>query len=520
MIGVPLLLLLIVPAEEPVKPKFPLGKETTYVTGPLDKEGYIDYEAALNERLGKDITSDKNANVLIWKALGPRPERGEPMPPEYFKALGINEPPANGDYFVGLRAFLSDRKVDESEWTAIADQQFLAGKRLWTAKDYPHIAAWLAVNEKPLTLVIEASKRPAYFNPLVPNRTGMEPGLLIGCLLPAAQKCRELTIALCARAMLRTAEGKYDEAWQDLLASHRLARLVGCGAMNIEALVGIALNATACNADLAYIENARLTSQQIQGRLSDLQKLPPMPAIADKMDLGERFICLDAMQSIHRGMYAQVAGGPGKVPDPEAVKALATIDFVPSLRKANQVYDRSAAAMRQTNRASRVNELKAIEEDLSQEAAKRKRDGTKLGQIIRLLEIIQKPDDTGKMVGKSIGDVAMGLMIPAVLKVQNAWERCDQIQHNVQVAFALAGYRADTGRYPAKLDELAPKYLATVPGDLFSGKPLIYRPTENGYLFYSVGVNGKDDGGRTADDDPPGDDLGVRMPLPPLTSKK
>jgi hypothetical protein len=41
-----------------------------------------------------------------------------------------------------------------------------------------------------------------------------------------------------------------------------------------------------------------------------------------------------------------------------------------------------------------------------------------------------------------------------------------------------------------------------------------------GYLLYSVGVNGKDDGGRQFDDDPPGDDLSVRMPLPELKRKK
>ena len=68
MIGISFLLLLVVPADEPVKPKFPLGRETTFVTGPLDKDGYVDYAAALNERLGKGVTPDKNANVLIWKA--------------------------------------------------------------------------------------------------------------------------------------------------------------------------------------------------------------------------------------------------------------------------------------------------------------------------------------------------------------------------------------------------------------------------------------------------------------------
>jgi hypothetical protein len=35
-----------------------------------------------------------------------------------------------------------------------------------------------------------------------------------------------------------------------------------------------------------------------------------------------------------------------------------------------------------------------------------------------------------------------------------------------------------------------------------------------------VGVNGKDEGGRWYDDVPPGDDPGVRMPLPELKRKK
>ena len=46
------------------------------------------------------------------------------------------------------------------------------------------------------------------------------------------------------------------------------------------------------------------------------------------------------------------------------------------------------------------------------------------------------------------------------------------------------------GRYPKELDALAPKYLAKLAADLFSGKPLIYRPGEKGYLLYSVGANG------------------------------
>jgi len=83
----------------------------------------------------------------------------------------------------------------------------------------------------------------------------------------------------------------------------------------------------------------------------------------------------------------------------------------------------------------------------------------------------------------------------------------------------LAAYRSDNRQYPKALNALAPKYLPTIPQDLFSGKALIYRPTDDGYLLYSVGVNGKDEEGRSYDDDPRGDDLTVRMPLPKLPKK-
>src|SRR5260370_6364532 len=52
------------------------------------------------------------------------------------------------------------------------------------------------------------------------------------------------------------------------------------------------------------------------------------------------------------------------------------------------------------------------------------------------------------------------------------------------IAFALAAYQRDRGSYPKTLDELAPKYLAKVPNDYFTGKPLVYRPNEKGYLLY------------------------------------
>ena len=121
---------------------------------------------------------------------------------------------------------------------------------------------------------------------------------------------------------------------------------------------------------------------------------------------------------------------------------------------------------------------------------------------------------TAQTRGQAVGDLLISFTMPFVRLIQQAADRVRQSEDNVSVAFALAWYRSVQGRYPKTLAELAPKFLPKAPRDLFSGKPLIYRPDAKGYLLYSVGVNRKDEGGRSVDDLPAGDDLPVRMPLP------
>jgi hypothetical protein len=515
LIGAALLLLPPLAAGQTPAPKFPLGQDTTYVTGPLDAEGYIDYEAALNERLGKGVTPKTNANALLWKALGPAPEGGNRMPPAFFRRLGIEEPPPRGDYLVALDAFLKGRiNFEAGGWEELYDKQTRASQRPWKASDFPHLADWLKANEKPLAVAVEATKRPGWFNPLVSRRP--QPGSLLGARLSGVQKCRELARALICRAMLRVQEGKFDDAWQDLLASHRLGRLVARGATQIELLVGIAIHQITSNATLAYLERAPLTSRQVLDRLKELQALPPMPPLADKIALGERFTYLDCVQMVRRGgvgMMEGLAGGRATKPTPKEEQALSSIDWTPVLRQGNRCYDRLAAALLLKDAAARQKAIARVEEDITA----LKKDAVDYAGVFKA---IVEGGDPGKQVSKAIGNVLIGLLLPAAGKVQTAHDRAEQTQRNLHLAFALAAYRRDHGRYPAKLADLAPRHLPAVPDDLFSDKPLIYRPSEKGYLLYSVGVNGKDDGGRWQDDDPPGDDLSVRVPLPPRKEKK
>ena len=66
---------------------------------------------------------------------------------------------------------------------------------------------------------------------------------------------------------------------------------------------------------------------------------------------------------------------------------------------------------------------------------------------------------------------------------------------SVKLAVALRLCRLNYGRYPDDLAALVPEFLDKLPTDPFSGKEFIYRKEGQGFVVYSVGVNGTDDGG-------------------------
>jgi hypothetical protein len=65
----------------------------------------------------------------------------------------------------------------------------------------------------------------------------------------------------------------------------------------------------------------------------------------------------------------------------------------------------------------------------------------------------------------------------------------------VRTALALERYRVTRGTLPDNLMELSPVFLDNVPEDPYDGHPLRYKKLVKGYVVYSVGEDGKDDGG-------------------------
>jgi hypothetical protein len=74
--------------------------------------------------------------------------------------------------------------------------------------------------------------------------------------------------------------------------------------------------------------------------------------------------------------------------------------------------------------------------------------------------------------------------------------RCFANVRLATTALAIERFRLANGKLPENLNELVPQFLSTVPSDPFDGKLLRYHRLAKGYVVYSVGQDGHDDGGR------------------------
>jgi hypothetical protein len=480
---------------------FTVGPETTYVSGPMTPDGHIDYAAALNERLASGVVPESNASVAIWRVLGPNSSGIEPIPAGFFERMGMTAPPAAGSYFVGLRTYCA-RHAPEQTAAASAKLDDLS-KRPWADTESAIVVEWLGANDKPLTALREAVKRPQYYNPLVPSVP--EKGLATTAY-PLAFVCRELVLALHARAMLDLERGNVTEAWQDLLASHRLGRQIARGGTLLEAMVGCALEHLTCRAEVAYLDRAKPDAQAIRDCVGDLLALPRLAF--DQIRLAERLWCLDLIMQIDRhGIEAVPVYGADLQPVRHGLRDedLRGVDWDPALAVAVRGYDRLAAAFVATDRAIRVERVREIAAE-----GQAREEQFVSGRAAAAL----KAAGSAAARGREFGEMVFAGTAGNFGKCLDATDRAQQTFGNLVVAYALAGYQRANGRYPAALADLAPDHLRTVPADLFSGRGLVYRPTPDGFLLYSVGANGTDDEGRGIDANPPGDDLVVRLPLP------
>ena len=506
-----------------------ISKETTYLTKPIAKDGYINYERALNEQLSKGVTPKNNATVLFLRAYGPE-NMSKKFRKQYFKMLGVEPLPEKGNYFDSLTEYAKKAGVkgtpkpgtpEFKEWSEKLIQRYVNMDGLpWTRKEYPVIAGWLDAQEKQFELLIEGTRRPKMYSPLI-SSLKEEGRMLIAAGNFPGLTARPLARSLSKRAMLRLGERKVEQAHDDILACHRLARLIGQGPDLIDFLVATAIESMACSIDVQIVAHGNLTEKQAAQFQSDLENLKPIPRLIDKLNTAERYMHIEIIGVLVRDIPKE---GADSVSDSlflfkdtwenfdayKPLKATVTrlitqnmIDWNEVLRSGNEVYDKMVMLGSATNHtySERMRAIDKFDEDLEKRMLKSRK--TLADPASHAKALFQSRKANGRMVA----DLLNSIFILSFSSAMEAEIRYTTRLQLTQLAYALAGYRARYGSYPQKLSQLAPRYIPKVPMDLFSGRSFRYEADLEDCLLYSVGSNGKDDGGQTFDSRPRGDDI-------------
>ena len=158
-----------------------------------------------------------------------------------------------------------------------------ATDRPWRTEKLPLIAGWLAANQRPLDLLVEASKRPRWYRPLI-----YDGGIFDSTILAPMNKLREAVVrqfprhAATPRRQVRPGMGR--------LAGSAPFGPAGKSGTYPDRRPGRHHPGQHClAADQALLQHAHSTAVQAAKIRTDLAALPPMAKMIDKLDVGERF---------------------------------------------------------------------------------------------------------------------------------------------------------------------------------------------------------------------------------------
>jgi len=488
-----------------------VGHDTTWIDAPVSADGTVNYVAWLDQRYSRGVTAENNAAGLLIRALGPEKVLDESVRPVILKRLDMPSVAAEAKFFVSLGPYVkslqevektvptttrarADRPETQDRITRLSERFKQLLKIPWSAKDEPAIAAWLKSNDEPLELVIAASRRSRYYVPLV---SAEDPPAMVHVMLPMIGDLRGAAEALVARAMLRLHANDVESAWADLLAAHRLARLVAQGPTLIERLVGIAMEGVACEGTFGMVRSGKLSAVQARRCLADLQALKPMPDVVEALDSCERLFMLDIVMMLKR------EGGGSK---PSAVIGSSSLDWNEMLLAFNRWWDRAIEVYRKPY-VERKSALKQFERELADLEVP----GFGVWGVVKVIWMRIGGAPYQRILTRIITDSLLQVFMPSVGRAVTLQELAATRFDLAKLSLALAACKGDKGRYPAALDVLKGQYVNEIPADVFSGGPLIYKRTEKGYLLYSVGENMKDDGG-VEDKDADKDDIAAAVP--------
>jgi hypothetical protein len=353
MIVLPLLVLLACPVagscqtSKPGKPLITVSKETTWITGPLNADGTVNYIAAADAWLSKGVTRENNAAILILQAFG-RDAIDEKVRDAIIKRLGLTDFLDANTELIGVVQYATGAFAEADYDQGLVDlQAAISAVRhdpLGTNVDLTQLAAFVNRNGRAMDLLVEAANRPRYYVPFVsPGKPARMEDWLVSISL---RGWLNVPKALTSRGALRAREGKFGAAMDDLFAVNRLGHLMQQETLLITELVGMSLERDAMEAMIGLASSGRLDKGQSRALMANLAGTAPISMHSDITEPIERLFDLDAITCWAReGLEMGTRCGPNNADqEPDVTVPDVKIDYDLLCRLINVGFAKAQAA--------------------------------------------------------------------------------------------------------------------------------------------------------------------------------
>jgi hypothetical protein len=390
------------------------------------------------------------------------------------------------------------RERDDSLRNAVARGP--GGKNWYAARD------WLEANQPILAHIREgASKRvlgfrlgsdgDAYDTQLYPERCKpargdgpLDGAMLSNLVLPHLSELRSLAQVLGADAAVAREKSDAKRFMGNIEAILSVASQCREDGTLISCLVGTGTRAMALHhVELALLETPGMLDESELRTLAHRLTIPRVAADLMTFDT-ERMFFYDIVQR----MYTDDGDGDGRL----TLNGMRSFPAITSPEKsaefdAGVVALGPAAMLAMASRRELIEEYDRLIEEHEASLHRLPWQATWDHAEARIIEIKSS-------MRLNMKYALLGILMPALSSVQANAERIIAREDALAAAIALELYHRREGKYPAKLDELVPALLPSLPVDRITGQPLHYLLRDGKPVLYSVGADRDDDQGKIA----------------------
>ncbi|MFC1677531.1 hypothetical protein ACFL3G_10785 [Planctomycetota bacterium] len=354
-----------------------------------------------------------------------------------------------------------------------------------TEQEKQAIKNYLEEQKETLAFVVEGSKKPYYWREYNTGDDATDEAIAV--LLPYLSGYRGIAKSLRWRALLNAEQGQYERAFEDMLVCYRFGRHLKGDKTLVEQLVGIAIEAL----------SARTIREILYKYEVDAAALEKLQDGFERAIAGEDFVISVEAEKIM--LYDEIqrcftddrfGGGHLYVKRLQTLAALTSGDGPSSLLELVIGQETWTVPMQVLFTHPNKQQTREMGDRFYDYLSKmsHKSPGQMRAEGIDLNK---------EATRYTKGNIFLGMLTPAI-------GRIIELSHRVRIdleasvtIIALFRYKQQHGDYPDSLGRLVEtSFLKSVPVDVFSDRPIVYRKTDGDFILYSVGENFVDYGGQ------------------------